>query len=50
LPWIWQFVPHGQIVAEEQTERWRFPLLSAAPQHNAAFTLQLSSRPVARVR
>lgn len=41
--------PAWQLVAEEQTEWWRFPLLSAAPQHNAAFTVQLSYRPVARV-
>lgn len=35
---------------EEQTEWRRFPLLSPAPQHDAAFTLQLTYRPVGRVR
>lgn len=37
--------PEWQLIAEEQTEWWRFPLLSASPQRNAAFTLQLSYRP-----
>jgi hypothetical protein len=42
--------PEWQLSLEEQTEWWRFPLLSPASQHNAAFTLQLSYRPVGRVR
>jgi hypothetical protein len=42
--------PEWQLRLEEQTEWWRFPLLSAAPQHNAAFTLQLSYRPIGRAR
>lgn len=42
--------PAWQLMAEEQTEWWRFPLLTAVPQHNAAFTLQLSYRPLARAQ
>ncbi|HEX4022403.1 MAG TPA: capsule assembly Wzi family protein [Acidobacteriaceae bacterium] len=42
--------PEWQLRVEEQTERWRFPLLSATPQHNAAFTFQLSYRPIGRAR
>lgn len=42
--------PEWQLRLEEQTEWWHFPLLSDAPQHNAAFTLQLSYRPIGRVR
>jgi hypothetical protein len=42
--------PTWQLTAEEQTEWWRFPLLSATPQHNAAVTLQLSYRPLAKSR
>lgn len=42
--------PDWQLRLEEQTEWWRFPLLSATPQHNAAFTLQLSYRPLGRMR
>jgi hypothetical protein len=34
-----------QLGLEQQTEWWRFPLLSAVPQRNAEFTLQLSYRP-----
>lgn len=41
--------PEWQLRVEEQTECWHFPLLSASPQHNAAFTLQLSYRPIGRV-
>ena len=37
--------PAWQLIAQEQTEWWRFPLLSASLQRNAAFTLQLSYRP-----
>lgn len=39
-----------QITAEEQTEWWRFPLLSTVAQHNAAFTLQLSYRPLGKTQ
>lgn len=42
--------PAWQVVVEEQTEWWRFPLLSAVPQHNAAFTLQISYRPPGRAQ
>lgn len=42
--------PEWQLRMQEQTERWRFPLLSVAPQHDAAFTLQISYRPIGRVR
>jgi len=33
---------------EEQTEWWRFPLLSASPQRDAAFTIHLSYSPGTR--
>ena len=40
-----------QIAAKPKaSDVWHFPLLSASLQHNAAFTLQLSYRPIARVR
>jgi hypothetical protein len=42
--------PQWQLRQEEQTEWWRFPLLSAAPQQDAGFTLQLSYRPIGRTR
>ena len=42
--------PEWQLRLEEQTEWWRFPLLSAAPQQDAGFTLQLSYRPIGRTR
>lgn len=42
--------PEWQLRLEEQAEWWRFPLLSASPQHNTAFTLQLSFRPAGRTR
>lgn len=42
--------PEWQLRVEEQTEWWHFPLLSASPQHNVAFTLQLSYRPIGKVR
>jgi hypothetical protein len=38
--------PTWQLTAEEQTEWWRFPLLSPAEQRNTAVTLQLSYRPL----
>lgn len=40
--------PEWQLLLEEQTEWWRFPLLSSTPQHNATFTFQLSYRPQGR--
>jgi len=40
--------PEWQLRVEEQTEWWRFPLLYATAQRNAAFTIQLSYRPLAR--
>jgi hypothetical protein len=42
--------PTLQLVAEEQTEWWRFPLLSPAQQRNASVTLQLSYRPPAKTQ
>lgn len=42
--------PEWQLRVEEQTEWWRFPLLSTAPQHDAAFTLQLAYHPIGRTR
>lgn len=42
--------PEWQLPLEEQTEWRRFPLLSADPQHDAAFTLQLPYRPIGRTR
>ncbi len=42
--------PEWQLHLEEQTERWRFPLLSQQPQHNAEFTIQLSYRPIGRAQ
>src|SRR5215469_6812241 len=42
--------PAWQLTAEEQTERWRFPLLSPSEKHNASVTLQLSYRPPAKTQ
>jgi hypothetical protein len=42
--------PEWQLLLQEQTEWWHFPLLSTTPQHNAAFTFQLSYRPLGRAR
>ncbi len=42
--------PEWQLLLQEQTEWWRFPLLSTAPQHDAAFTLQLTYHPIGRTR
>jgi hypothetical protein len=42
--------PEWQLRVEEQTEWWRFPLLSSQSQRNAAFTLQLSYRPIPRMK
>jgi len=42
--------PEWQLRVEEQTEWWRFPLLSATPQRNAAFTIQLSYQPLERTK
>ena len=42
--------PEWQLRIEEQTEWWRFPLLSSQPQRNAEFTLQLSYRPIPRMK
>jgi hypothetical protein len=35
-----------QLLLEDQVEWWRFSLLSSRPQHNNAFTFQLSYRPI----
>jgi Capsule assembly protein Wzi len=42
--------PEWQLELEEQAEWWRFPLLSAQPQHNAEFTIQLSYTPIGRAK
>jgi len=42
--------PEWQLRLQEQTEWWRFPLLSAAPRHDAAFTLQLTYHPIGRTK
>jgi len=42
--------PEWQLHLEEQTEWWRFPLLSVASQRNAEFTLQFSYRPLRRTK
>jgi hypothetical protein len=42
--------PEWQLRVEEQTEWWRFPLLSSQSQRNAEFTLQLSYRPIPRTK
>jgi hypothetical protein len=43
-----QVRPEWQLRVENQTEWWRFPLLSQTPQRNDVFTIQLSYRPIAR--
>jgi hypothetical protein len=45
-----QLWPEWHLRLENQAESWRFPALSAAPQRNDAFTLQLSYRPLSRTR
>jgi hypothetical protein len=45
-----QLRPEWQLRLENQAEYWRFPLLSASPQHDDAITIQLSYRPLARTR
>jgi hypothetical protein len=40
----------SRLRVEEQTKCWHFPLRSTALQGNAAFTVQLSYRPLARTR
>jgi Capsule assembly protein Wzi len=42
--------PEWQLRLEDQAEWWRFPLLSATPQRNNEFTIQLSYRPIARTK
>jgi len=42
--------PEWQLRVEDQTEWWRFPLLSPQPQRNNAFTLQLSYRPMGKTK
>jgi hypothetical protein len=43
-------LPEWQLHLEEQTEWWRFPILSTQPQRNEEFTFQLSYRPTGRAR
>jgi hypothetical protein len=45
-----QLRPEWHLRLENQAEWWRFPALSAAPQRNDAFTLQLSYRPLSRTK
>jgi hypothetical protein len=45
-----QLRPEWQLRLENQAEYWRFPLLSAPPQHDDAVTIQLSYRPMARAQ
>jgi hypothetical protein len=42
--------PEWQLRVEEQTEWWKFPLLSTTGQRNAEFTIQLSYNPLERTR
>jgi hypothetical protein len=42
--------PEWQLRVEEQTEWWKFPLLSTTGQCNAEFTIQLSFNPLERTR
>jgi hypothetical protein len=43
-----QLRPEWQLRIEDQAEYWRFPLLSASPQHDNAIAIQLSYRPLAK--
>ena len=43
-----QVLSEWQLRVENQTEWWRFPLLSQTPQRSDALTIQLSYRPIAR--
>jgi Capsule assembly protein Wzi len=45
-----QVRPEWQLRIEDQAEWWRFPLLSATAQRNNELTLQLSYRPIARIK
>jgi hypothetical protein len=45
-----QLRPEWNLRLENQAEWWRFPALSAVPQRNDAFTLQLSYRPLSRTK
>ncbi len=45
-----QIRPAWQLKLEDQAEWWRFPLLSATPQRNDAFTIQLSYMPIGRAK
>jgi hypothetical protein len=45
---ILQIRPEWQLRLEDQAEWWRFPLLSASPQRNNEFTLELSYWPLGR--
>lgn len=42
--------PEWQMGLEEQTEWWKFPLLSATGQRDAEFTIQVSYNPLGRTR
>jgi hypothetical protein len=41
--------PEWQLLVQGQAEWWRFPLLSETPRRDAAFTIQLSYRPLVRM-
>jgi hypothetical protein len=45
-----QIRPEWQLKLENQTEWWRFPLLSATPRRNDEFTIQLSYMPIGRAK
>jgi hypothetical protein len=42
--------PEWQLRVEQQTEWWKFPLLSTTGKRNAEFTIQLSYNPLGRTR
>lgn len=42
--------PEWQLLLQGQSEWWRFPLLSVTPQHDAAFTIQLTYHPIGRTK
>jgi hypothetical protein len=45
-----QLCPEWHLKLEDQAEWWRFPLLSATPERNDAFTIQLSYTPLGRAK
>jgi hypothetical protein len=45
-----QLCPEWHLKLEDQAEWWRFPLFSATPERNDAFTIQLSYTPLGRAK